>query len=143
MRLARRHGFLILADECYCEIYNTELAPPGMLEVAGVAAGDCDGDSEGEELPELPPQWLIHEYYEDDVNKLTDVARSERGISTLHEATGGDPTQSPRWHRNIAYGGDQEMRIVRQGRRASPASSRRGSWWSRSVSSTWVRASSW
>ena len=33
--LARRHGFLILADECYCEIYNTELAPPGMLEVAG------------------------------------------------------------------------------------------------------------
>jgi aspartate/methionine/tyrosine aminotransferase len=33
--LARRHGFLILADECYCEIYNTDLAPPGMLEAAG------------------------------------------------------------------------------------------------------------
>jgi aspartate/methionine/tyrosine aminotransferase len=33
--LARRHGFLILADECYCEIYNTELAPPGMLEASG------------------------------------------------------------------------------------------------------------
>ena len=33
--LARRHGFIILADECYCEIYNTELAPPGMLEAAG------------------------------------------------------------------------------------------------------------
>ena len=33
--LARRYGFLILADECYCEIYNTSLAPPGMLEAAG------------------------------------------------------------------------------------------------------------
>jgi aspartate/methionine/tyrosine aminotransferase len=33
--LARRHGFLILADECYCEIYNIDLAPPGMLEAAG------------------------------------------------------------------------------------------------------------
>ncbi len=31
--LARRYGFLIFADECYCEIY-TEHAPPGMLEVA-------------------------------------------------------------------------------------------------------------
>jgi N-succinyldiaminopimelate aminotransferase len=33
--LARRFGFLILADECYCEIYS-EHAPPGMLEAAGV-----------------------------------------------------------------------------------------------------------
>jgi len=33
--LARRFGFLILADECYCEIYNTDIAPPGMLEAAG------------------------------------------------------------------------------------------------------------
>ena len=32
--LARRFGFLILADECYCEIY-TQHAPPGMLEAAG------------------------------------------------------------------------------------------------------------
>ena len=32
--LARRHGFLILADECYCEIYS-ERPPPGMLEAAG------------------------------------------------------------------------------------------------------------
>ena len=33
-----------------------------------------------EGMPELPPQWLIHEYYEDDVNKLADVARSRRGV---------------------------------------------------------------
>jgi hypothetical protein len=62
-----------------------------------------------EGIPELPPQWLIHEYYDDDVNKLADVARSERGISTLHEATGGDPTSSPRWYANMALGGDQEL----------------------------------
>ncbi len=62
-----------------------------------------------DDMPELPPEWLAQEYYEDDVNKLADVARSERGISTLHEATGGDPTRSRRWHQNIAYGGDQEL----------------------------------
>jgi N-succinyldiaminopimelate aminotransferase len=32
--LARRFGFLIFADECYCEIYG-ERPPPGMLEAAG------------------------------------------------------------------------------------------------------------
>ena len=29
---------------------------------------------------------------DDDVNKLTDVARSPSGVSTLYEATGGDPS---------------------------------------------------
>jgi DNA-binding CsgD family transcriptional regulator len=62
-----------------------------------------------EGIPELPPEWLIDEYYQDDVNKLVDVARSQRGISTLHEATGGDPTSSPRWHANMTLGGDQEL----------------------------------
>src|SRR5271170_54923 len=32
--LAQRFGFLVFADECYCEIY-TERAPPGTLEAAG------------------------------------------------------------------------------------------------------------
>src|SRR5438046_80910 len=32
--LARQFGFLILSDECYCEIYSKR-APPGMLEAAG------------------------------------------------------------------------------------------------------------
>jgi N-succinyldiaminopimelate aminotransferase len=32
--LARRFGFLIFADECYCEIYSEE-PPAGMLEAAG------------------------------------------------------------------------------------------------------------
>jgi DNA-binding CsgD family transcriptional regulator len=62
-----------------------------------------------EGIPEVPPQWLVHEYYQDDVNKLADVARSQRGIQTLHEVTGGDPSSSPRWHANMALGGDQEL----------------------------------
>jgi aspartate/methionine/tyrosine aminotransferase len=32
--LARRHGFIVFADECYSEIY-TQKAPPSMLEAAG------------------------------------------------------------------------------------------------------------
>jgi N-succinyldiaminopimelate aminotransferase len=32
--LARRFGFLVFADECYCEIYSKN-APSGMLEAAG------------------------------------------------------------------------------------------------------------
>jgi N-succinyldiaminopimelate aminotransferase len=32
--LARRFGFLVFADECYCEIYSQH-EPPGMLEAAG------------------------------------------------------------------------------------------------------------
>lgn len=62
-----------------------------------------------EGLAELPREWLATEYCEDDVYKLADVARSQRGITTLHEATDGDPARSKRWHNNIAYGGDQEM----------------------------------
>jgi DNA-binding CsgD family transcriptional regulator len=65
-----------------------------------------------EGLDELPPEWLANEYYEDDVNKLADVARSQRGVSTLHEATGGDPTISPRWHFNMTMGGDQELIVA-------------------------------
>jgi DNA-binding CsgD family transcriptional regulator len=60
-------------------------------------------------VPMLPPESLALEYYEDDVNKLADVARSETGVSTLHEATGGDPSSSPRWQANIELGGDQEL----------------------------------
>lgn len=62
-----------------------------------------------EGLPELPSEWMAAEYYEDDVNKLADVARSQAGISTLHDATGGDPASSRRWHENMTLGGDQEM----------------------------------
>lgn len=60
-------------------------------------------------LVEFPAEWLTHEYYADDVNKIADVVRSPAGISTLHEATGGDPSGSPRWQQNMQMGGDQEL----------------------------------
>jgi len=60
-------------------------------------------------LPELPPDSLELEYYVEDVNQIIDVAGSASGISTLHEATGGDPSGSPRWQANIEMGGDQEL----------------------------------
>lgn len=65
------------------------------------------------EIPELPPEWLAHEYFEDDFHKMADVARSARGISTLHEATGGDPSRSRGWNLYIRpYGGDQELLVA-------------------------------
>ena len=65
-----------------------------------------------EGLDVFPEEWLAAEYYEDDVNQIVEVVRSERGLTTLHEATGGDPTGTPRWQANIQLGGDQEL-IVR------------------------------
>ncbi|WP_308114820.1 helix-turn-helix transcriptional regulator [Rhodococcus opacus] len=63
-------------------------------------------------MDEFPNEWLAAEYYEDDVQSVPDVMRSATGISTLHDATEGDPSQSPRWRRNRTLGGDQEL-IVR------------------------------
>jgi len=60
-------------------------------------------------LDEMPAEWMAAEYYEDGVHKLADVVRSPEGISTLHDATGGDPSSSPRWHENMTMGGDQEL----------------------------------
>ncbi|MDN4463015.1 helix-turn-helix transcriptional regulator [Microbacterium aurantiacum] len=62
-----------------------------------------------EGLDEFPAEALAHEYYGDDVNKLVDVVRSSAGISTLHEATDGDPSGSPRYRFNMSMGGDQEL----------------------------------
>ena len=60
-------------------------------------------------LPEFPAEWLVNEYYGEDVNTLVEVARSPTGISTLHEATDGDPSRSWRWHQSRKLGGDQEL----------------------------------
>jgi len=60
-------------------------------------------------MEEFPAEWLAAEYYADDVNKIADVALSPSGISTLYEATGGNPASSPRWHANMSLGGDQEL----------------------------------
>ncbi len=62
-----------------------------------------------EGMTEFPAEWLANEYYGDDVNQMADIARSSTGISTLHEATGGDPARSRRWDFNRSMGSDQEM----------------------------------
>jgi len=62
-----------------------------------------------EDRVEFPPEWAAEEYTTDDVNHIADVARSAAGISTLHQATNGDPSRSRRWHVNMTFGGDQEM----------------------------------
>jgi DNA-binding CsgD family transcriptional regulator len=62
---------------------------------------------------ELPPEMYAHEYYADDVHKLADVVRSERGISTIHDVTNGDPSRSPGWVRFVQpLGGDQELMVA-------------------------------
>ena len=64
-------------------------------------------------IPELPPEWLAHEYRAEDCHKLVDVAQDRAALSTLHDATGGDPSNSPRWQRFIQpYGGDQELLLA-------------------------------
>jgi DNA-binding CsgD family transcriptional regulator len=63
-----------------------------------------------EGMPAIPRDWLALEYYGDDFNKMADVARSPRGIATLHEATGGDPARSTRYRVSMQpLGVDQEV----------------------------------
>jgi DNA-binding CsgD family transcriptional regulator len=64
-------------------------------------------------LPTIPHAWLALEYYGEDFNKLADVARSARGVATLHEATGGDVSRSARYRATMApFGGDQEALVA-------------------------------
>lgn len=64
------------------------------------------------ELGEFPAEWLANEYYADDVHDMAGVARSASGVSTLLEATGGDPSASARWRANMEMGGDQELLLA-------------------------------
>jgi hypothetical protein len=50
-----------------------------------------------EGIPEVPAEWLVAEYLEDDVNKLADVARTERGCRRC--------TRSPAATRRAPRGG--------------------------------------
>lgn len=64
-----------------------------------------------EGLAQFPAEWLAGEYYNEDVIQINDVLRSTSGLSTLHEAAGGDPSATKRWQRNMMMGGDQELLI--------------------------------
>ena len=64
-------------------------------------------------LGEIPAEWLAQEYYEDDFHSLVDVARSKAGISTLHEATGGDPSRRRAWREYVhPYGAEQVLGLA-------------------------------
>lgn len=69
-------------------------------------------------VPELPRERLALEYYVPDVHDMAGIARSERGISTLHEAAGGDVSRSPRWHANMKMGADQELLVALRDRKS-------------------------
>ena len=72
-------------------------------------------------IPQLPSDWLAHEYQREDCHKLAGVARAKDELSTLHEATGGDPSTSSRWQRYVApYGGDQELLLALRTRTGEP-----------------------
>jgi DNA-binding CsgD family transcriptional regulator len=62
----------------------TTLDPASLLITSCFHEGDL----------QTPHEWCVWEYLEDEVLKSADVVRSERGISTLLEATGGDPSAS-------------------------------------------------
>jgi DNA-binding CsgD family transcriptional regulator len=71
-------------------------------------------------VPEFPQEGLELEYYGEDAHDLASVARSDSGVSTIHEATGGDPTSSPRWQANMEMGGDQELIVALRTRAGDP-----------------------
>ena len=74
-----------------------------------------------EGLPAIPPEWLACEYYREDVNKLADVARSPRGVATLHEATGGDVERSAHYRETMRpFGADQEALVALRTRDGEP-----------------------
>ena len=63
-----------------------------------------------EGLPEIPAEWLGREYAEADYNTMGEVLASHAGIGTLHEATGGRPELSRKYHEEMQpFGCEQEL----------------------------------
>lgn len=63
-----------------------------------------------EGLPEIPGEWLGREYAESDYNSMREVLHSSQGVGTLHDATGGRPELSRKFHEEMQpYGCDQEL----------------------------------
>ncbi len=63
-----------------------------------------------EGLPEIPGEWLGREYAERDYNSMREVLQSSRAVGTLHDATGGRPELSRKFHEEMQpFGCDQEL----------------------------------
>jgi DNA-binding CsgD family transcriptional regulator len=63
-------------------------------------------------IPEIPHEWLAADYARDNYNQLIDVARSPRGISTLHEAAGEHLASSEHYRIIREWGAEQEVRCA-------------------------------
>lgn len=63
-----------------------------------------------EGLPEIPAEWLGREYAEGDYNSMSEVLLSSSGSGTLHDATGGRPELSRKFHEEMQpFGCSQEL----------------------------------
>ena len=70
-----------------------------------------------EGLPEIPGEWLGREYAEGDYNSMTEVLHSPLGAGTLHDATGGRPELSRKFHEEMhPFGCDQELLVALRSR---------------------------
>lgn len=66
-----------------------------------------------EGLPEIPSDWLLREYVDDDYNSMTAVLASPTGIGTLHDATRGRPDLSTKYHVEMRpFGCEQELVVA-------------------------------
>ncbi len=66
-----------------------------------------------EGLPEIPAEWLGREYAEDDYNSMSEVLLSAAGVGTLHQATGGRPELSRKFHEEMQpFGCEQELLVA-------------------------------
>lgn len=66
-----------------------------------------------EGLPEIPGEWLGREYAEGDYNSMREVLQSSQGVGTLHDATGGRPELSRKFHEEMQpFGCDQELLVA-------------------------------
>jgi DNA-binding CsgD family transcriptional regulator len=64
-------------------------------------------------ITEIDGDFLAHEYNNDDVMKMANVARSPNGATSIHEETDGDPSRSPGWRQFVQpYGGDQQLLVA-------------------------------
>ena len=65
--------------------------------------------SHSQDDPQVPHEWLAWEYLDDDVMKTAETARSTRGIQTLAQATGGDPSRCRAYRDHLEPFGFEQM----------------------------------
>ena len=69
-------------------------------------------------VPQLPGDYLAHEYSAEEVLPMSRVARSASGVATIHDATEGDPARSVGWRNFVQpFGGEQQLLVALRTRR--------------------------